>query len=139
MAKANNNRNAKKSDVWLIDPEQVCIVGGAGVLKDDEAADIDTAEDVTHPLYDERVRRLKVDSAMVANVNAFVGDLEDAFTYSALAQGVALDLPTLEPANRLTVSGNYTGFIPPGFATGFSYTFVATVQGPSTIAGGGGC
>jgi hypothetical protein len=75
----------------------------------------------------------------VANVNAFVGDLEDAFTYSALAQGVALDLPTLEPANRLTVSGNYTGFIPPGFATGFAFTFVATVQGPSTIAGGGGC
>lgn len=75
----------------------------------------------------------------VANVNAFVGDLEDAFTYSALAQGVALDLPTLEPANRLTVSGNYTGFIPPGFATGFPFTFIATVQGPSTIAGGGGC
>jgi len=75
----------------------------------------------------------------VANVNAFVGDTEDAFTYSALAQGVALDLPTLEPANRLTVSGAYTGFIPPGFATGFSYTFIATVQGPSTIAGGGGC
>jgi hypothetical protein len=75
----------------------------------------------------------------VANVNAFVGDTEDAFTYSALAQGVALDLPTLEPANRLTVSGNYTGFIPPGYATGFSYTFIATVQGPSTIAGGGGC
>jgi hypothetical protein len=75
----------------------------------------------------------------VANVNAFVGDTEDAFTYSALAQGVALDLPTLEPANRLTVSGNYTGFVPPGFAIGFSFTFVATVQGPSTIAGGGGC
>jgi hypothetical protein len=75
----------------------------------------------------------------VANVNAFVGDLEDAFTYSALAQGVALDLPTLEPANRLTVSGNYTGFIPPGYATGFAFTFIATVQGPSTIAGGGGC
>jgi len=75
----------------------------------------------------------------VANVNAFVGDTEDAFTYSALAQGVALDLPTLEPANRLTVSGNYTGFVPPGFATGFAFTFIATVQGPSTIAGGGGC
>jgi hypothetical protein len=75
----------------------------------------------------------------VANINAFVGDTEDAFTYSALAQGVALDLPTLEPANRLTISGAYTGFIPPGYATGFSYTFIATVQGPSTIAGGGGC
>jgi hypothetical protein len=70
MAKANNNRVAKKSDVWLIDPSEICIVGGAGVLKDDEAADIDTAEDVTHPLYDERVR-LKLDPAMVLNVEAF--------------------------------------------------------------------
>jgi hypothetical protein len=75
----------------------------------------------------------------VANVNAFVGDLEDAFNYSPLAQGVALDLPTLEPANRLTISGNYTGFVPPGYAVGFPFTFIATVQGPSTIAGGGGC
>jgi hypothetical protein len=75
----------------------------------------------------------------VANVNVFVGDTEDAFTYSALAQGVALDLPTLDPANRLTVSGSYTGFVPPGFANGFPFTFITTVQGPSTIAGGGGC
>ena len=70
MAKANNNRVAKKSDVWLIDPDQVCIIGGAGILKDDEVSDIDSAEDVTHALYDERVR-LKLDPAMVANIDAF--------------------------------------------------------------------
>jgi hypothetical protein len=78
-------------------------------------------------------------SLQVANVNVFVGDTEDAATYSPLAQGVALDLPTLDPANRLTVTGNYTGFVPPGYANGFNYTFIATFQGPSTIAGGGGC
>jgi hypothetical protein len=73
----------------------------------------------------------------MANVNVFVGTTEDAFTYSATSQGVMLDLPTLEPANRATLTGNYTGFVPPGFANNFAYTFVASFQGPSTIAGGG--
>jgi hypothetical protein len=47
-----------------------------------------------------------------------------------------LDLPTLQPANRITVTGNYTGFVPPGFANNFAFTFIMTFQGPSTIAGG---
>jgi hypothetical protein len=72
----------------------------------------------------------------VANVNVLVGGTEDAFTYSAVAQGVILDLPTLEPANRATASGSYTGLVPPGFAIGFAFTFIVTFQGPSSIAGG---
>jgi hypothetical protein len=78
-----------------------------------------------------------VASLQVANVNVLVGSTEDAFTYSATAQGVMLDLPTLEPANRATLTASYTGFVPPGFANGFAYTFILTLQGPSTIAGGG--
>jgi hypothetical protein len=77
-----------------------------------------------------------VTSILIANVNIFVGSTEDAFTYSATAAGVMLDLPTLQPANRVTVTGSYTGFVPPGFANNFAYTFIATFQGPSTIAGG---
>ncbi len=72
----------------------------------------------------------------IANVNVFVGTQEDAFTYSATAQGVMLDLPTLDPANRATAGGNYTGYIPPGFAAEFSYQFIITFQGPSTLVGG---
>jgi hypothetical protein len=78
-----------------------------------------------------------ITTLQVANVNVFVGGSEDANTYGPLSQGVMLDLPTLEPANRATVTGNYTGFVPPGFANNFAYTFIATFQGPSTIAGGG--
>lgn len=77
-----------------------------------------------------------IDSLQVANVNVLVGTTEDAFTYSAQAQGVMLDLPTLDPANRATVSGNYTGYLPPGYASEFSYQFIVTFQGPSTIVGG---
>lgn len=73
----------------------------------------------------------------MANVNVFIGSTEDAVTYSGLAQGVMLDLPTLLPSNRATAIGSYTGFVPPGFANGFGYTFIITFQGPSTIAGQG--
>jgi hypothetical protein len=74
-------------------------------------------------------------SLQIANVNVFVGSTEDAYTYSATAQGVMLDLPTLEPAYRATAAGTYSGLIPPGYATGFSFLFVITMQGPASIAG----
>jgi len=72
----------------------------------------------------------------IANINVFVGQSEDAFTYSALGQGVMLDLPTLDPANRATVSGNYTGLVPSGFSAEFAFVFIVTFQGPSTLVGG---
>jgi hypothetical protein len=77
-----------------------------------------------------------VDSLQIANVNVLVGTTEDAFTYNANGQGVMLDLPTLDPANRATVSGSYTGLLPPGYASDFSYQFIVSFQGPSTLVGG---
>jgi hypothetical protein len=77
-----------------------------------------------------------VDSLQIANVNVLVGTTEDAFTYNANGQGVMLDLPTLDPANRATVSGSYTGLLPPGYASEFSYQFIVSFQGPSTLVGG---
>jgi hypothetical protein len=77
-----------------------------------------------------------VDDLEIANVNVLVGTTEDAYTYNANGQGVMLDLPTLDPANRATVSGTYTGLVPPGYASEFEYTFIVTFQGPSTLVGG---
>lgn len=79
-----------------------------------------------------------VTSLQIANVNVLVGGQEDAFTYSAGAQGVMLDLPRLDPQNRATSSGNYTGSLPVGFAGGAAYTFIITLQGPAVLAGGYG-
>lgn len=79
-----------------------------------------------------------VSTLQVANVNVFVGGTEDAFTYSAGAQGVMLDLPRLDPQNRATSAGAYTGVLPPGFTAGNTYQFIITLQGPSTMAGGYG-
>lgn len=79
-----------------------------------------------------------VSTLQVANVNVFVGGTEDAFTYSAGAFGVMLDLPRLDPQNRATSAGAYTGVLPPGFTAGNGYQFIITLQGPSTMAGGYG-
>ncbi len=79
-----------------------------------------------------------VSTLQVANVNVFVGGTEDAFTYSAGAQGVMLDLPRLDPQNRATSAGAYTGVLPVGYTAGNSYQFIITLQGPSTMAGGYG-
>lgn len=70
----------------------------------------------------------------VANVTVTVGPgVEDAFDYGALAVGTMLDLPTLTPANRATVQGNYTGFIPPGYVNGTASFFVTSFKGWASI------
>jgi hypothetical protein len=69
----------------------------------------------------------------VANVSVTVGGIQDAFDYSALGVGQSLDMPTLSPANRATVLGTYTGFVPPGFVGGSTYLFCASFKGPSSI------
>ena len=71
----------------------------------------------------------------VANVAVTVGGIGDAFEYSPLGVGMSLDMPTLSPANRATVLGFYTGFVPPGFVLGTPFTFSASFKGPSSIVG----
>lgn len=79
-----------------------------------------------------------VSTLQIANVNVLVGGTEDAFTYSAGAQGVTLDLPRLDPQNRATSAGAYTGVLPPGYTNGASFQFIISLQGPATLAGGYG-
>jgi hypothetical protein len=79
-----------------------------------------------------------ITTLQIANVNVFVGTTEDAFTYNAGAQGVMLDLPRLDPQNRATAAGSYTGVLPAGFTNGTSFQFIMTLQGPATLAGGYG-
>lgn len=70
----------------------------------------------------------------VANVSVSVGPGgEDAFNYSPLAPMRNLDMPTLTPANRATIRGTYTNYVPPGFAVGMGVTFSASFKGPASI------
>lgn len=47
----------KRTDQYLCDPLlDLCLVGGAGVLPDEQSGELDTSEDKGHPLYDPRLR-----------------------------------------------------------------------------------
>jgi hypothetical protein len=81
---------------------------------------------------------VQISTLQIANVNVLVGAAEDAFTYSPVAMGVMLDLPRLDPQNRATAAGTYSGMLPLGYTAGFSFVFVITLQGPATLAGGYG-
>lgn len=70
----------------------------------------------------------------VANVNVLVGPgVQDAFDYSAEAQGTSLDIPTLTPSNPIRITGNYTGFVPGTFVVGTSSFFTMTFIGWASI------
>lgn len=77
-----------------------------------------------------------IDDIKVANVSGTVGVTEDAIKYSPLSVGTRMKLPMLTPSTRATVSGNYTGFLPPGFVGGSQYLFTASFEGAATVAGG---
>ena len=77
-----------------------------------------------------------VQEIKVANVSVTIGTgLEDAFNYNANGVGQQLDMPTLSPANKATVLGSYTGYIPPGFVGATATYFSVSFRGPSTIVG----
>lgn len=69
----------------------------------------------------------------VANVSVTVGGTQDAFDFSSLGVGQSLDMPTLTPANRASVLGSYTGFVPTGYNNGSSFTFCCSFKGPASI------
>lgn len=76
-------------------------------------------------------------SIRMANVNVSVGSgSEDLFNYSAFAWGRSLDMPTLTPANKATVTGTTTTVTPPGFLIAATFTLSLNFKGPSLLAGG---
>jgi hypothetical protein len=76
-------------------------------------------------------------SVQVANVSVLLGATDDSYNYSPLAQGTVNNFPTLDTSTRATMSGDYTGFVPPGYANGFNFLFTLTFQGPAMLAGNG--
>jgi hypothetical protein len=79
-----------------------------------------------------------ISSIRMANVNVTVGSgEEDAFNYSAGGQLRQLDMPTLSPSNRATITGRMTAFVPPGYLFGATYTLGVNFKGWSLLAAGG--
>lgn len=76
---------------------------------------------------------MTLENIQAANVSVVVGGTDDAWNYNANGVGQELDLPTLTPANRVTVTGNYTGFVPPGYVGAADYKLVICFKGPASI------
>lgn len=74
-----------------------------------------------------------VSDIKVANVSVIVGGTADAFEFNANGVGQHLDMPTLSPANRATVTGAYSGYVPPGYVGGSAYIFSIGLKGPASI------
>lgn len=73
-------------------------------------------------------------SIKVANVGVIVGGEIDAFDLAAQAQDAHLDVPTLSPANRVNVSGAYSGLLPSGgYKSATSYKFTVSFKGPASM------
>jgi hypothetical protein len=75
-----------------------------------------------------------IDDIKVANVSVLVGGEEDAYGFNANGVGQQLDMPTLTPANKLSVSGSYSGLLPSGgYVTATPFKFIASFRGPASI------
>jgi hypothetical protein len=79
----------------------------------------------------------RLSSMGVANVGVIVGGQVDAFDFTAAGTDQQLDLPTLSPANAVTVGGNYDALLPSGgYVTATSFRFIVSFKGPASMAGG---
>ncbi len=74
-----------------------------------------------------------LENIQAANVNAQIGSTADAFSFSPLAVGTKLSLPTLPPQNTMQVQGTWTTFIPPAFQSGTSFLMAIDFQGWATV------
>ena len=80
---------------------------------------------------------MEMDTLQVSNVNVLIGSGEDAYVYNPQAQNVVLQLPTVEPAFRVTLTGYYTGVYPTGYQSGNPFNFRTGLQGWAVLAGNG--
>lgn len=80
---------------------------------------------------------MELDTLQVSNVNVLIGSGEDAWVYNPQAQNVVLQLPTVEPAFRVTLTGFYTGTYPAGYQAGNPFNFRTGLQGWAVLAGNG--
>lgn len=76
----------------------------------------------------------RLSAIKVANVGVIVGGEVDAFDFAANGQDQQLDVPTLSPANKVRVTGNYSGLLPSGgYVTATDYVFIVSFKGPAKM------
>ncbi len=74
-----------------------------------------------------------ISNILVGNVSGMAGQTTDAGVYGPTSVGIHLDLPAINPSNRLSITGNYLGLVSPGYPAAYPYPFVASFQCFATI------
>ena len=74
-----------------------------------------------------------ISAIQAANVNAQIGSLADAYTFSAISQGSRVSLPTLPPQNTMQVSGTWSNVTPVPFTQGQTFTLALDFLGWATV------
>lgn len=77
-----------------------------------------------------------ISNMRIANVNVTIGTgVADASSWAGNSFNTELNLPTMSPAQRAVVQGNYTGFVPPGYAGAAGFTFTVQLIGNASFTG----
>ena len=73
----------------------------------------------------------------VGNISALIGAsaAQDAYFFNPLSVGMRLSLPTLSPANRLTILGTWSALVPVGYVNATAFPLSAIATGPAKMAG----
>jgi hypothetical protein len=74
-----------------------------------------------------------VNTIQAANVNAQIGGIADAFSFSPLAMGSKISLPTLPPQNTMQVTGTWTDVVPVPYNSGSGYVLAVDFEGWATV------
>jgi hypothetical protein len=75
-----------------------------------------------------------ISAIKVANVGVIVGGEIDAFDFAANGQDQQLDVPTLSPANKVRVTGAYSGLLPSGgYVTATDFKLIVSFKGPAKM------
>jgi hypothetical protein len=72
----------------------------------------------------------------VSNVSCNVGNGDlDGYSFGALAVDSRLDIPTVDPSQKLTISGTWSTLAPPPFAVGDDFPLSVAASGPASMVG----
>jgi hypothetical protein len=74
-----------------------------------------------------------VNVIQAANVNAQIGGTADGFSFSPLAQGSKISLPTLPPQNTMQVVGTWTNIVPAPYNAEAEFVLAIDFEGWATV------
>lgn len=131
-----NGNSRVKVEQYIFPISQAVVIGTATVLNMTNQPDV-TIRPQRALMNSPTVGFATISEMRLANVAVTVGGGSsfDSFFVSCLAEGVRMDLPTITPSNRATITGTTTTLVPVGYVLAAAFTFSVAFIGPAKMAG----